>query len=107
VTPSTDPLPEPLPLTPEAQLKEIAEDLREIANARHADRVAQALEKVESARANLAETPADNDGAVGDITNAIQKLDQAKTEGEISLVERTNFVTRLETVIQLLKARFE
>jgi hypothetical protein len=102
VTPSVDPHPDPLTLTPKAQLHGIAADLREIVNARGADRVAQALEKVESAIERLEKSPPDNQGAVGDIKNAVQKLDAAKAEGEISLAERTLFVTRLNAVSQLL-----
>jgi hypothetical protein len=109
VTPSIDPLPEPVPLTPEAQLGAIADDLRRIVKdapgTRRADRMGHVLEKVESASARLAKTPPDNQGAIGDLKNAVQKLDAALLEGVITPVERTQFVTRLNAVSTLLKAR--
>lgn len=106
VTTPVDPAPAPVPapLTPKAQLEEIAADLQEIAETRTVDRVAQALEKVESAVERLEKNPPDNQGAVGDIKNAVQKLDDARAEGEISLAERTLFVTRLKSVSTLLAA---
>jgi hypothetical protein len=111
VTPPIDSVSDPLPVTPEAQLEEIAHDLREIVEkspgTRRADRVGQVLEKVESASARLAKRPPDNEGAIGDIKNAIQKLDAALLERVITLAERTEFVTRLETVSLLLKARLK
>jgi hypothetical protein len=103
--PPIDPLPEPVPLPPKAELEEIAAQLREIAD-KHDDgggRVGQALEKVESAIERLEKTPPDNQGAVGDIKNAVQKLDAALTDGEIDVVQRTGFVTRLNAVSQQLK----
>jgi hypothetical protein len=104
VTTPIDPLPDPVPLTPKAQLEEIAADLKEIADTRTVDRVAQALEKVQSAVERLEKKPPDNQGAVGDIKNAVQKLDDALAEGEISLAERTLFVSRLKAVSKLLAA---
>jgi hypothetical protein len=103
VTPPIDPLPDPLPVSPKAQLEQIAADLQELVDARQADRVEQALEKVESAVDELEESPPDKQGAVGDIKNAIQKLDDALHDGEINLAERTLFVTRLNAVTALLK----
>jgi hypothetical protein len=109
VTPPVNQPSDPLPLTPEAQLDAIADDLRELIEAkpgtRRADRLQQVLDKVESASARLAKRPPDNDGAIGDIRNAVQKLDAALLEGVISPLERTEFVTRLEAVSTLLKAR--
>jgi hypothetical protein len=102
VTPPIDPLPDPIPVSPKAQLEEIATDLEEIADARHADRVGQAVEKVQSAVEELEETPPDKQGAIGDIKNAVQKLDAALAEGEINLAERTLFVTRLNAAKLLL-----
>jgi hypothetical protein len=103
VTPPTD----PLPLTPKAQLEAIAAELREIAG-KHDDgdggRVGQAVEKVESAVERLEKSPPDNQGAVGDIKNAVQKLDAALAEGEINIAQRTLFVTRLNAVSAQLKA---
>jgi hypothetical protein len=100
--------PAPVPVTPKAQLEGIAADLRDLIAAspgtRRADRVQQVVDKVESAIDELDETPPDNQGAVGDIKNATQKLDAALAEGVISLVERTLFVTRLNAVSTLLKA---
>ena len=111
VTSAIDSASDLLPLTPEAQLEEIAGDLREIVEAkpgtRRADRVEQVLDKVESASARLAKRPPDNEGAIGDIKNAIQKLDAALLEGVITLAERTEFATRLEAVSLLLKARLK
>jgi hypothetical protein len=108
VSPPIDPSPEPLPLTPAAQLEGIEADLREIVVERQknhrVDRVKQTIERVESALSQLAETPPDNDGAVGDIRNAVQKLDAALVESEITLTEHTSFVTRLKAVSLLLKA---
>jgi hypothetical protein len=105
VTPPIDPLPDPLPLTPKAQLEAIAAELREIAGNGDDDggRVAQAVDKVESAVERLEKSPPDNQGAVGDIKNAIQKLDAALDDGEIDLATRTLFVTRLNAVSAQLK----
>jgi hypothetical protein len=105
VTPPIDPLPDPVPLPPKAQLEEIAAELRKIAAKQddNGGRVGQALEKVESAVERLEKTPPDNQGAVGDIKNAVQKLDAALAEGEIDVVQRTGFVTRLNTVSDQLK----
>jgi hypothetical protein len=108
VTPPVDPLPDPLTLTPAVQLDEIADDLYELIEkspgTRRADRIQQVLDKVESARARLEKTPPDNQGAVGDIKNAVQKLDSALVEGVISLVEHTDFTGRLKAVSLLLQA---
>jgi hypothetical protein len=104
VSPPIDPLPDPVPLKPKAQLEEIAAELRKIVAARNADRVGQAVEKIESAVARLEKTPPDSQGAVGDIKNAVQKLDAALTEHEINIAERTLFVTRLNAVSEQLKA---
>jgi hypothetical protein len=104
VSPPIDPLPDPVPLKPKVQLEEIAAELRKIVAARNADRVGQAVEKIESAVARLEKTPPDNQGAVGDIRNAVQKLDAAVTEHEITIAERTLFVTRLNAVSEQLKA---
>jgi hypothetical protein len=103
--PPIDPLPDPVSLTPKAQLDAIAAELREIAGTHDDDggRVGQAVEKVESAVARLEKTPPDNQGAIGDIKNAVQKLDAALAEGEINVAERTLFVTRLNAVSQELK----
>jgi hypothetical protein len=101
VTPPIDPSPTPVPATPKAQLEQIAAELDAIADDRDADRVAQAVDKVESAIERLEEP--DNQGAIGDIKNAVQKLDAALSDGEISAAERTLFVTRLNAVSQLLK----
>jgi len=111
VTSPIDSASDPQPVTPEAQLEEIGDDLREIVEekpgTRRADRVEQVLDKVESASARLAKRPPDNEGAIGDIKNAIQKLDAALLEGVITLAERTEFATRLEAVSLLLKARLK
>jgi hypothetical protein len=106
VSPPTDPLPDPLPLTPKAQLEAIAAELREIAGNHDDDggRVGQAVEKVESAVERLEKSPPDKQGAVGDIKNAVQKIDAALGEGEIDSVQRTLFVTRLNAVSAQLKA---
>jgi hypothetical protein len=106
VTPPIDPLPDPLPLTPKAQLEAIAAELRQIAGTGDDDdggRVGQAVEKVESAVERLEKTPPDKQGAVGDIKNAVQKLDAALSDGEIDVAQRTLFVTRLNAVSQQLK----
>jgi hypothetical protein len=107
--PAVDPLPGPSSLTPEGQLESIADDLREIVAARGGtsggDRVEQALDKVESASGRLASTVPDNEGAIGDIRNAIQKLDDALEEGGISFLEHTDLVTRLREVSALLASR--
>jgi hypothetical protein len=109
ISPPVDSVSDPLPLTPEAQLDAIADDLRKLVEAkpgtRRADRLQQVLDKVESASARLAKKPPDNEGAIGDIRNAVQKLDAALLEGVISPLERTEFATRLEAVSTLLKAR--
>jgi hypothetical protein len=106
--PPPSPPPPPLPLTAEAQLEGIADDLREIVATRGTSgggqRVDQALDKVESALQRLADSPPDNDGAIGDIENALQKLDDALDEGGVSLLEYTDFVTRLTAVSTLLEA---
>jgi hypothetical protein len=100
--------PVPVPLTPKAQLEGIADDLQHLIagspGTRRADRVEQVVDKVESAIEELEETPPDNQGAVGDIKDATQKLDAALVEGVISLAERTLFATRLNAVSTLLKA---
>jgi hypothetical protein len=102
-----DPLPEPepVPVTPATELEAIADELRKVDELLHDDgsRVGGALQKVESALARLEKTPPDKQGAVGDIKNAVQKLDAALAEGEIDLVERTSFVTRLNAVSAQLK----
>jgi hypothetical protein len=106
VTPPIDPLPDPLPLTPKAQLEAIAAELRQIAGTGDDDdggRVGQAVEKVESAVERLEKTPPDKQGAVGDIKNAVQKLDDALSDGEIGIAQRILFVTRLNAVSQQLK----
>jgi hypothetical protein len=109
VTPPIDPASTPVALTPERQLESVADDLRKLIEAkpgtRRADRLQQVLDKVESALGRLAKKPPDNEGAIGDIRNAVQKLDAALLEGVISPLERTEFVTRLEAASTLLKAR--
>ena len=106
--PSVSTPPAPVPLTPKAQLEGIADDLDDLIEAspgtRRADRLEQVVDKVESAIAQLEETPPDNEGAVGDIRNATQKLDAALVEGVITPAERTLFVTRLNAVSAQLKA---
>ena len=104
VIPPADLPPAPVPVTPKAQLQAIADELLELAEARDAHRVEQAWENVDSAVERLAKSPPDKSGAIGDIKNAVQKLDAALADGEISLVERTLYVTRLNAVSQLLKA---
>ena len=107
--PPVDPLPSPVSLTPDAHLDSIADDLREIVGARGGtsggDRVEQALDKVESASGRLANIVPDNQGAIGDIRNAIQKLDDALEEGGVSFLEHTDLVARLREVAALLDSR--
>jgi hypothetical protein len=107
VTTPVDPTPDAVHLTPAAQLENIADDLRALVEkspgTRRAERIQQVLDKVESARARLEKTPPDNQGAVGDIRNAVQKLDSAFLEGVITLVEHTDFKTRLKAISLVLE----
>jgi hypothetical protein len=107
VTTPVEPIADAVHLTPAAQLEKIADDLRGLAEkspgTRRAERIRQVLDKVESARARLEQTPPDNQGAVGDIRNAVQKLDAAFLEGVITLLEHTDFKTRLKAVSLLLE----
>lgn len=107
VTTPVDPVPDRVHLTPAAQLETIADDLRALVEkspgTRRAERINQVLDKVQSARARLEQTPPDKQGAVGDIRNAVQKLDSAFLEGVITLVEHTDFKTRLKAISLLLE----
>lgn len=113
VLPPVDPLPGlPLTQTPGALLEGIAADLRSIAG-EHVDssgpqRVAAALERVEDARTRLANAQhPDNQGALGQISNAIQKLDQAIEDGELAFDEGAQLINRLNAVVQLIEGAIE
>jgi hypothetical protein len=105
--PPAGPPPAPVPLPLKAQLEGIAGDLQDLiaasAGTQRAQRLSQVVDKVESAIRRLEKDPPDNQGAVGDIKNATQKLDSALAERVISLVERTLYVTRLNAVSTLLE----
>jgi hypothetical protein len=108
VPPPLDSVPALEPETPEALLEAIAADLQT-----HVDlssgssgpqRVAAALERVEDARAKLADPlRPDTKGALGQISNATQKLDQAIGVGELGFEEGTELINRLNAVAQLIE----